>query len=44
MDRLFFASGAVSALISVAAGAVGAPALRARLTPQLRGAVETGAR
>jgi uncharacterized membrane protein YgdD (TMEM256/DUF423 family) len=44
MDRLFFASGAVSALISVAAGAFGAHALRARLTPELLGAFETGAR
>jgi uncharacterized membrane protein YgdD (TMEM256/DUF423 family) len=44
MDRLFFALGAASALISVGAGAFGAHALRPRLTPELLEAFETGAR
>ncbi len=44
MDRLFFAVGAVSALLSVAAGAFGAHALRARLAPDLLAVFETGAR
>ncbi|MEP7227506.1 MAG: DUF423 domain-containing protein [Gemmatimonadales bacterium] len=44
MDRLFFGLGAVSALISVAAGAFGAHALRARLTPDLLAIFETAAR
>lgn len=44
MDRLLFALGALSALISVAAGAFGAHALRARLSPELLGVFETGAR
>jgi uncharacterized membrane protein YgdD (TMEM256/DUF423 family) len=44
MDRLFAALGAVSALLAVAAGAFGAHALRARLTPELLAAFETGAR
>ena len=44
MDRLFFALGAASALISVGAGAFGAHALRARLSPELLAAFETGAR
>jgi uncharacterized membrane protein YgdD (TMEM256/DUF423 family) len=44
MDRAFAALGAVSALLAVAAGAFGAHALRARLTPELLAAFETGAR
>jgi uncharacterized membrane protein YgdD (TMEM256/DUF423 family) len=44
MDRVFAALGAVSALLAVAAGAFGAHALRARLTPELLAAFETGAR
>ena len=44
VDRLFFALGAGSALLAVAAGAFGAHALRARLAPDLLAAFETGAR
>jgi uncharacterized membrane protein YgdD (TMEM256/DUF423 family) len=44
MDRFFLASGAISALISVAAGAFGAHALRSRLAPDLLAVFETGAR
>ena len=44
MDRLFFSVGALSALVSVAAGAFGAHALRARLTPELLAVFETAAR
>lgn len=44
MDRTFLALGAVSAAISVAAGAFGAHALKTRLTPELLAAFETGAR
>jgi uncharacterized membrane protein YgdD (TMEM256/DUF423 family) len=44
MDRLFFSLGASSALVSVAAGAFGAHALRARLSPDLLAVFETGAR
>jgi uncharacterized membrane protein YgdD (TMEM256/DUF423 family) len=44
MDRLFFALGSASALVAVAAGAFGAHGLRARLTPDLLGVFETGAR
>lgn len=44
MDRLFFGIGALSALISVAAGAFGAHALRARLTPEYLAVFETAAR
>jgi uncharacterized membrane protein YgdD (TMEM256/DUF423 family) len=44
MDRLFFSLGAASAFLSVAAGAFGAHALRARLSPELLAAFETGAR
>ena len=44
MDRLFFSLGAVSAFFSVAAGAFGAHALRARLSPELLAVFETGAR
>lgn len=44
MDRLFFAVGTLSALVSVAAGAFGAHALRARLTPEYLATFETAAR
>jgi uncharacterized membrane protein YgdD (TMEM256/DUF423 family) len=44
MDRIFLALGALSALVSVAAGAFGAHALRARLEPDLLVIFETGAR
>jgi uncharacterized membrane protein YgdD (TMEM256/DUF423 family) len=44
VDRLFFSVGAVSALISVAAGAFGAHALRAKLTPEYLAVFETATR
>jgi uncharacterized membrane protein YgdD (TMEM256/DUF423 family) len=44
MDRLFFSIGALSALIAVAAGAFGAHALRARLSPEYLAVFETAAR
>jgi uncharacterized membrane protein YgdD (TMEM256/DUF423 family) len=44
LDRVFALSGAVSALLAVAAGAFGAHALRARLSPELLAVFETGAR
>jgi uncharacterized membrane protein YgdD (TMEM256/DUF423 family) len=44
MDRLFFGLGALSALVSVAAGAFGAHALRTRLAAEYLTAFETGAR
>jgi uncharacterized membrane protein YgdD (TMEM256/DUF423 family) len=44
MDRLFFGLGALSALVSVAAGAFGAHALRPRLSPEYLGVFETAAR
>ena len=44
MDRLFFALGAGSAFLAVAAGAFGAHALRVRLPPDLLGIFETAAR
>lgn len=44
MDRLFFALGSVSALVSVAAGAFGAHALRARLSPDHLTVFETASR
>ncbi len=44
MERLFFGVGALSALVSVAAGAFGAHALRARLTPEHLAVFETAAR
>ena len=44
MDRLFFSIGALSALVSVAAGAFGAHALRARLSPAYLATFETAAR
>ncbi|HEX9053986.1 MAG TPA: DUF423 domain-containing protein [Gemmatimonadales bacterium] len=44
MDRLFFSLGALSGFVSVAAGAFGAHALRARLPADLLAVFETGAR
>ena len=44
VDRHFFRLGAASAFLAVAAGAFGAHALRARLSPELLAAFETGAR
>ncbi len=44
MERTFLALGAISAGISVAAGAFGAHALKARLAPDLLAIFETGAR
>jgi uncharacterized membrane protein YgdD (TMEM256/DUF423 family) len=44
MERLFLAAAAISAAISVAAGAFGAHGLRARLSPELLAVFETGAR
>jgi uncharacterized membrane protein YgdD (TMEM256/DUF423 family) len=44
MDRTFLALGAISAAISVSAGAFGAHALKARLAPDLLAIFETGAR
>jgi uncharacterized membrane protein YgdD (TMEM256/DUF423 family) len=44
VDRLFFALGAASAFIGVAAGAFGAHGLKGRLTPEMLAVFETGAR
>lgn len=44
MERLFFALGAVSAFVGVAAGAFGAHGLRERLTPEMLATFETGVR
>lgn len=44
LDRLFFGIGALSAFTAVAAGAFGAHALRARLTPEYLSVFETAAR
>ncbi len=44
MDRFFFVAGAVSAFISVGAGAFGAHGLRARITPEMLNVFEIGAR
>lgn len=44
MDRVLFALGAASALIAVGAGAFGAHALRARLSPELLAVFETATR
>ena len=44
MDRVFFAIGALSAFISVAAGAFGAHGLRPRLDPEYLTVFETAAR
>jgi uncharacterized membrane protein YgdD (TMEM256/DUF423 family) len=44
MTRVFLTLGALSGFVAVAAGAFGAHALRARLTPDLLAVFETGAR
>ena len=44
VDRVFASLGALSALLSVAAGAFGAHALRARLSAEMLGVFETAAR
>jgi uncharacterized membrane protein YgdD (TMEM256/DUF423 family) len=44
MERTWVAVGAVSGLVAVAAGAFGAHALKARLSPDLLAVFETGAR
>jgi uncharacterized membrane protein YgdD (TMEM256/DUF423 family) len=44
MDRTFAVAGALSAALAVAAGALGAHALRGRLAPELLAAFETGVR
>jgi uncharacterized membrane protein YgdD (TMEM256/DUF423 family) len=44
MTRTFFALGALSALLAVAAGAFGAHALRARLVPDMQTVFETSVR
>ncbi len=44
LQRIFLAAGALSAAISVAAGAFGAHALKARLPADLLAVFETGAR
>jgi uncharacterized membrane protein YgdD (TMEM256/DUF423 family) len=44
VDRLFLVLGAGSAFIAVAAGAFGAHALKARLTPEMLAVFEVGAR
>ncbi len=44
MNRLFVIIGAASGFIAVAAGAFGAHALKARLSPEMLAAFETGAR
>ena len=44
MDRLFFAGGALFALIGVAAGAFGAHALKTRLSPDMLAVFEVGVR
>jgi uncharacterized membrane protein YgdD (TMEM256/DUF423 family) len=43
-DRFFVLAGSLSALVAVGAGAFGAHALRARLSPDLLAVFETGAR
>ena len=43
LDRFFLAAGAISAGLAVAAGAFGAHALRARLSPELLDVWKTGA-
>ena len=44
LERVFFSLGALSALLSVGAGALGAHALRERLAPDMLAVFETGAR
>jgi len=43
-ERLFFVLGAASGLVAVAAGAFGAHALRARLSPEMLSVFDVGAR
>ena len=43
-ERIFFATGALLAMVSVAAGAFAAHGLKARLTPDMLGVFETAAR
>jgi uncharacterized membrane protein YgdD (TMEM256/DUF423 family) len=44
MDRIFFALGAISACVGVAAGAFGAHALKSRLNAEMLAVFETGVR
>lgn len=44
MDKVFFAAGAVSAFIGVAAGAFGAHGLKSRLDAEMLAVFETGVR
>lgn len=44
MDRVFFALGSLSAFVAVGAGAFGAHALKARLSPELLATFEVGVR
>ena len=44
MDRVFFASGSLFALVAVAAGAFGAHALKSRLAPDMLAVFEVGVR
>lgn len=44
MDRLFFAAGAISACLAVAAGAFGAHGLKSRLDAEMLSIFETGVR
>ncbi|NIR47234.1 DUF423 domain-containing protein [candidate division KSB1 bacterium] len=44
MERLFFAIGAVSAFVAVAAGAFGAHGLKSRLSPDMLDTFEVGVR
>ena len=44
MDRFFFLSGVVAALIGVALGAFGAHSLRTKLSPEMLGIFEVGVR
>ncbi len=44
MERLFYALGALSAGLAVAAGAFGAHGLKARVSPEMLAVFETGAR
>jgi uncharacterized membrane protein YgdD (TMEM256/DUF423 family) len=44
MDRIFFIIGAMSALLGVAAGSLGAHGLKSRLSAEMLSVFETGAR
>jgi uncharacterized membrane protein YgdD (TMEM256/DUF423 family) len=44
MERLFFLTGSLSALVAVALGAFGAHGLRGRLAPEMLGVFEIGVR